>query len=142
MGVTSGDGAGDPFAVQLTPMVVNSGVPLSVYMIATTNALDPFMYLSTNGQIATDNSNTPILCDDAGNNARCYGQSFNLSGSSVTTLNGNLGGGQYDAMLQIDTTGTSLNANPENNFLQFLMTSYEQTTLGQYVVVFHMGISN
>lgn len=142
MGVTSGDGAGDPFAVQLNQLMVNSGVPLTTYMLATTNALDPFMYVSTNGQIATDDSNNTIACDDAGNSTRCYGQSFNLSNSSVSTLNGNLPGGQFDAMLQIDTTGTSLNANPENNFLQFVMTSFDQTTVGQYVVAFHIGISD
>lgn len=142
MGVTAADGAGDPFAVQINPLMINSGVPLTTYMLAASTTLDPLMYLRTNGQVTTDANNNAIVCDDAGNTARCYGQSFSLSNSSVSTLNGNLSGKQLDAMLQLDIVGTTLNANPEDNFLHFVMTSYEQTTLGQYVIAFHIGISD
>jgi hypothetical protein len=145
MAVTSADNLGDEFSVNITPGMVSSGVPLTVYMISTTNNLDPLINLvDANLNTLTDNSNAQIACDDAGDSAHCWGQSASLSNSFVTFQNGsqlaNLPGGQYDAMLSLDLTGMSLNSDPSQNFFNFLMTSYQKQTLGQYVMVFDIGV--
>jgi hypothetical protein len=145
MAVTSADNLGDEFSVNITPGMVSSGVPLTVYMISTTNNLDPLINLvDANLTTLTDNSNAQIACDDAGDSAHCWGQSASLSNSFVTFQNGsqlaNLPGGQYDAMLSLDLTGMSLNSDPTQNFFNFLMTSYQKQTLGQYVMVFDIGV--
>src|SRR5262249_27341412 len=76
--------------------------------------------------------------------SRCWGQSSSLSNSFVTFQNGsqlrNLPGGQYDAMLSLDLTGMSLSNDITQNFFNFLMTSYQKQTLGQYVMVFDIGL--
>ncbi|GEM_PF-638023 len=139
MGVTEGDGAGDPFAVNVTPGMTASDVPLTVYMIARTNSLDPYTYLSFDGDIAEDGDGNQIYCDDAGNNALCYGDHIALDRAEITTSSGRVSGGQYDAMISLPLFGMNLNDDPEDNFLQFVMTSYNQSTTGQYVLVFHVG---
>jgi len=145
MAVTAADNGGDPFSVNITPAMVASGRPLTVYMISTTNDLDPLIYM-VDGSLRqiNDNSGSPISCDDAGDNTRCWGQSASLVNSFVTFQNNgqlkNLPGGQYDAMLNIPLTGMSLNSDRSQNFFTFLMTSYQQQTLGQYVTVFDISL--
>ncbi|MFN8527017.1 MAG: hypothetical protein U0670_00190 [Anaerolineae bacterium] len=138
MAVTGNDGAGDPFSVRITPEMVASGVPLSVYMISLTNDLDPIMgRIDANGDIVNDSAGNPIVCDDGGDANRCWGQSASLANSGVITANGQVNGGQYDAMLSMDLTGLQLSADPDVNFYNFLMTSYNQSTTGQYLLAFH-----
>ena len=141
MGVTPDiDGAGDPFSVRLTPDMVASGVPLSVYMISRTTDLDPYMYRGDeNFNVVTDRNGNDIFCDDAGNSSLCYGQSTDLSNSFVSTAQGQLPGYQYDAMLSLPLDNIQLNSDPDFNFFNFIMTSYNQTSQGQYVLAFHIG---
>jgi hypothetical protein len=42
-------------------------------------------------------------------------------------------------MLSVPLTGLSLDANRLNNYLTFVMTSFNQQTEGQYLLVFHIG---
>src|SRR5262249_9222059 len=147
MAVTSQDNGGDPFSVNITPSMVASGRPLTVYMISTTNDLDPLIYMvDSNLRQINDNSGNPIACDDSGDTTHCWGQSASLTHSFVTFQNGNklqnLPGGQYDAMLNIPLTGMNLSSDRNQNFFTFLMTSYQQQTLGQYVTVFDISLGS
>jgi hypothetical protein len=144
MGVTENDGAGDPFSVRLTPGMIASGVPLSVYMITRgTSGVDPYLYRADeNLNVVQDANGRDIYCDDAGNSSLCYGQSFDLRPYSVTINTGTLPGWQYDSMLTLPLTGVQLNNDPELNFYNFVMTSYRQQTQGQYLLVFHIGMTD
>ncbi|NWG18368.1 MAG: trypsin-like peptidase domain-containing protein [Chloroflexi bacterium] len=139
MAATAADGKGDPFSVRLTPGMVASGVPLTVYMISKTTALDPLMYLADdNYNVFVFNDGTELFCDDAGSD-QCWGESHNLSNSYVPQINGRLlPGGEYDAMLRIPISDFEIR--PDEFFaLTFMMTSYRQTTFGDYLIAFHAG---
>ncbi|MFN8563726.1 MAG: hypothetical protein U0703_19390 [Anaerolineae bacterium] len=140
MGATTEDNAGDVYDVNITPGMVNSGVPLTIYMIANTNDLDPYIVQTDESlNVVQDRSNNAIACDDAGNSNLCWGSSTDLSQSSVT-LKGVLPGGPYDAMLSLDLTGTQLSSDMSQNYATFVMaTSPENTTEGPYTLVFHIG---
>lgn len=142
MGVTSGDGAGDPFSINITPGMVASGVPLTVYMIARTENLDAYIYRADGSLNAiTDTQGKVIGCDDAGNASLCSGTSTNLSNASLTLSNGSLGGWEYDAMLSVPISGMTLNQDAALNYMTFVMSSSpHQATTGQYVLAFHIGM--
>jgi hypothetical protein len=134
MAVTEGDAGGDPFRIDITPGMVNSGVPLTVYMISRESTLDPLVYgIDAQGNYLADDSGNAVYCDDAGTSS-CWGENVSLDGYAVMTEAGGLGGFQYDSMLNFplseDYIGGTFN---------LLMTSYQQSTLGRYVMVFHMG---
>jgi hypothetical protein len=142
MGVTSGDGAGDPFSVNITPGMVNSGVPISVYMLTRgTSGVDPLMFLASPGAAspATDRAGVQIVCDDAGTTS-CYGSSSRLDNYNVTIASGTLPGWQYDAMLTLPISSLALSSDREENYYTYYMTSYQNRTQGQYLLVFHIGI--
>jgi hypothetical protein len=141
MAVTAEDNVGDPLAVNVTPGMVNSGVPLTVYMISKTTDLDPLIYQvdpSFNLIPVPGSTDAYYGCDDAGTQS-CSGDSTELSNFFVGTANGNLPGYQYDAMYSLPLTDVQLNSSREENYFFFLMTSYQQNTLGQYVMAFHMA---
>ncbi len=141
MAVTSADGLGDPFSLQLTPSMVESGVPVSVYMLGREGAVDPFMYLVDGDANPIEDSSGDIIgCDDAGNSGLCWGESFSLASSSISDGSRTVQGESIDSMLSFDLTGFELDSDPDFNFLQFIFTSYQQATTGQYVLAFHMGI--
>jgi hypothetical protein len=142
MGVTSGDGAGDPFSINITPGMVASGVPLTVYMLTRgTAGVDPLMFLANNGSDLTPFviGGQQVVCDDAGTTNLCFGESVRLDNYNVTIATGTLPGWQYDAMLSIGVDGLQLDPDRLNNYLTFVMTSYQQSTEGQYLLVFHIG---
>ncbi len=141
MAATSADGRGDPFAIRLTPGMVASGVPLTVYMISVTNALDPLIaHIDGSFEDVFDSEGNRIYCDDAGNSSLCWGSSSSLNGSYVTRRGTDrLGGFGADAMLSMPLN-YNLNADPDLNFLNFLMTSYQQSTFGDYIIAFHVGL--
>lgn len=137
MAATQADGQGDPFSVRLTPGMVGSGVPLSIYMISKTTVFDPLMYLSDDsGEVFTFDDGSQLYCDDAGSD-QCWGDSANLSRSYVPMINNKLlPGGDYDAMLVIPIS--DFEVSPSEFFaLTFMMTSYQQSTYGDYVVAIH-----
>ncbi len=141
MAVTAADGAGDSFSVNITPGMVASGVPLTVYMLTRgQSGVDPLMYLANSGSDLRPAviGGSQVLCDDAGGQ-NCYGNHVRLDNYNVTIATGTLPGWQYDAMLSIPLTGVQLDANRLNNYLTFVMTSFNQQTEGQYLLVFHMG---
>ncbi|MCC6615150.1 MAG: hypothetical protein IT320_16855 [Anaerolineae bacterium] len=142
MGVTAADNAGDPFSVRLSPTMTNSGVPLDVYMITRGQSnVDPIISLvDADLNIRTDDSGNDIYCDDAGTDL-CWGTSVDLSDYSVTINSGTLPGWQYDSYLSFDLTDLALSDDPDENFLSFLMSSYEGSQ-GQYLLVFHAGMGD
>lgn len=140
MAVTSGDQAGDPFLVQVTQEMLNSGVPLTVYMLTRgQSGVDPYIYLlDANGNPLQDDSGADVYCDDAGNPNLCYGDSVALDNSTVTINTGTLPGWTLDSMLSLPLSAFTFEADAVN-YLNYLMTSFGSSE-GQYLLVFHMGI--
>jgi len=143
MASTAADGAGDAFSVNLTPGMIASGVPLTVYMITRgQSSVDPFIFQSDSNlnPLKDSKGNYTSACDDAGNSNLCIGDSVDLSNSSVTIASGTLPGWQYDAMLSVPLSSVRLNNDPSLNYYTFVMTSSpQQPSEGQYLLVFHIG---
>jgi hypothetical protein len=134
-----GDGAGDPFSAHLTQNMVNSGVPLAVYMLAVRNDLDPFMqFVDSDRKVITLDDGTRVQCDDSSNEDLCWGESSDLSDSNI----GRTPGAPTDSMISIVLDGFPLESDPELNYFNYLMTSYEQASTGDYLVAFHVGIGD
>lgn len=139
MAVTQTDGQGDPFAVRITPNLVASRTPLTLYMLAS-DEIDPYINLVDDDlEVFEDGSGNPIFCDDAGTE-RCWGNSDELLRSEVVVENGRdvLEPIDLDAMLSIPLNGFDRTSG-EDTFFYFLMTTYEQRSFGSYVAVFHLG---
>ena len=142
MASTPADGAGDAFSVNLTPGMVASGVPLTVYMITRGQSnLDPYIFQANSSLTPlADSQGNRIDCDDAGTRGLCQPGSVDLSSSSVTIGAGKLTGWSYDAMLSLPLTGVHLNSDSSQNYYTFVMTtSPQEATQGQYLLVFHIG---
>lgn len=136
MAVTANDGTGDPFAVAINSNMVNSGVDLATYMIGVETSIDP--YLSV---VSADGTEVLFVCDDGG--------TFNCdNGVSVTDFgvgqsqNQAVVGDNLDAMLLLSTSNLSDVVPGQTLTLRFLMSSYQQSTTGNYLVVFHAGIGS
>lgn len=144
MGITSADNAGDPFSIQVTPGMIASGVPVTVYMLTRgQSSVDPLIIqVDGNMNALQDAQGNDIYCDDAGDPSLCYAPSTSLANSSVTIATGELPGWQYDAMLEVPLQGLQLSSDPANNYYNFLMTSYQQQTQGEYLLVFHVGVGD
>jgi hypothetical protein len=138
MVLTTADGAGDAFSMQITPGMIASSVSPSVYMISVTSGLDPLIAMidADYNFIKEDGSKGNYLaCDNAGYST-CWGESYDLSNYYVSRSGGRgVPGGSYDAMLSL-----SPQAGNEWNFYNFLMRSSEMQSFGDYVVAFHVGI--
>jgi hypothetical protein len=136
MAVTSADGAGDPFTVDVNPSVIGATVPLAVYMIGAETQLDPLLQLTDNSLSPwLDTEGIAINCDDGGTNT-CWGQSADLSTSTVTRgSSGILRADARDSMLVLPVQDVS----PQP--MTFLMSSYNRQTTGLYAIAFHMGLS-
>ena len=94
--------------------------------------------IDSNRNPLLDNAGSLVVCDDAGDPGLCWGQSYNLSGSYVSRTQGRqLGGFGRDSMLALP-----LARGMENRFINLLMTSYEQSSFGDYLLAFHMGIGS
>jgi hypothetical protein len=133
----SGEGAGDPFVINVSPNLVASGIGQTAYMIAVTNALDTMITtVDRDGRILRLSDGTPITCDDAGSTSLCFGESASLSNYYVSRENGrSLAGGQYDSMLIIPSDTFTM----DGGIVSFRFTSSGQQTVGDYVAAFHMG---
>jgi hypothetical protein len=142
MAATSEDGAGDAFKVNLTPGMVASDVPLTVYMITRgQSTVDPLTYLADEDlNMISDSDGVDIYCDDAGDSDICY-TPMDISESTVTIATGSLPTWDYDAVLSLDISGVELDEDPMQNYLTYVMTSYQQESEGQYLLVFHIGIT-
>lgn len=139
MAVTNADGFGDPFRVFIYPGMVGYGTPLSVYMVAVANSLNPMLYIHDgDGNVLNDTDDNPIYCDDAGYSDYCWGASDVLNSSYVTRTRGRLlRTDEFDAMLHLpisDVTDASLD---DSVYYDLAMTSSQGS--GDYVLAFHVG---
>ena len=141
MAVTDADQIGDPFSVVLSPNLLASDVPVTVYMIANVNGFDPLMALVDPSDISQPLvlDGVQVVCDDAGNFDACYGDSAVLSDYGIQRGTSVLPGGPGDAMLQLSLEGAS----PDLAYQQliYVMSSYNFETFGEYTLVFHIGVA-
>ncbi|MCB9455442.1 MAG: hypothetical protein H6671_05610 [Anaerolineaceae bacterium] len=144
----SGPGSGDFFSVRLTPDLLESSVPITAYMISVTGTVDSLVQLVGDDRIPLlDNrtgKNLPVECDDAGDATACWDVGASLENAQVSrTLGRNLFGGPKDAsisiMAQTVREFTPQSETPDALRANFLMTSFRQVTVGDYVAVFHIG---
>jgi hypothetical protein len=138
MAVTAADNAGDPFSVHISDQMVASEVPVTVYAIANSD-LDPLIRLiDTEYETILDEDDAQVYCDDAGSDSLCWsGAVDNLDGSYVDIANGEFSLAIYDsdAILSIP-----LDADYAGGYFNFLVTRYDETTSGEYTMVFHIGV--
>lgn len=141
MAVTAADNAGDPLLVMLNQSMIDSGASLDVYMITRgQSSVDPFISMVDNDyNVLTDSNGEAITCDDAGNASLCWTPGVDLSNSSVTINTGTLPGWQYDSYLSFDISGVTLSKDPDENWFEFLLSSYPGSS-GQYLLVLHAGV--
>jgi hypothetical protein len=145
LAITSNDGSGDPYIVQLTPNMTTADTSMTIYMLAAERSLNPFISWVVDFEdleYFTDNDGNPIYCDDGGNDTTCWGNSDSLTGSNVSTSQGKVEGSSLDSMLSVDLSDfSSLDFEGDGPFyLDFLFSSYNQSTTGNYVAVFHFGV--
>jgi hypothetical protein len=140
----SGDGAGDPFVIHLTPNMLASEIPVTAYMISVTSNLDTFVYAvnEDNEGIILDDGGL-FGCDDAGRDGYCFGESEVMSDYYVSRSagRGELGGGEFDAYLTLYWELMGLEPG-DDGFVTLRYTSSEQRTFGDYVAVFHIGTAS
>jgi hypothetical protein len=138
--VTPEDGEGDPFAAVVTPNLATSGVPATAYMVAVTGELDSLMTLADpNFDVTLNPDGDTIVCNDAGTGT-CWGESQDLSAFSVSrTRDRVLDGHATDAMLSIPL-GAYAELDPNQAYLLGFLMSSRRSTIGDYLVVFHLGI--
>jgi hypothetical protein len=110
-------------------------------MVSVTNALDPYItYIDSEFNTVNDTNNNPIVCDDAGNANLCWGESSTLTSSFIDRTAGQrIGGFAADAMISLPLGNFQLNSDMNFNFVNFLMSSYRQTTFGDYLLAFHIA---
>lgn len=140
MFASEADGLGDPFSVLINDPLIDSGVPLTAYQVAVTNAFDPAIALiDSEYNILEDENKVPLICDDAGNDNLCASRSTSMNNAFITRdQNGSLTqlpGGPLDAMYTIP-----LDEELSGTYINMVMTTV-QNTFGDYIVVFHMGTS-
>ncbi len=139
MAVTPADNVGDPYAVRVTPAMVEANIPIVVYSLASLeSSVDPLLgRVDADYNVIMDADNLPFVCDDAGTES-CYTQGPSLDEYGVSIVNGVLPGGPLDSYLMVDTGLLELHDDPNLNFINFLVSSYEGAT-GDYVMAFHVG---
>lgn len=142
MYVTAEDGPGDPISIRLNRKMTGDNAQVTVYMVAL-NRLDPLMRLVDFRQnpalTLIDENNLAVECDDAGNANLCWGESYDLNGGYITSP---IAGGRVPTI-----TTDSMMIVPVDELLSFdfewadfLMTSYNRNTTGEYIVVIHFII--
>lgn len=137
MAVTEQDNLGDPFRVVFHDELASRNEPVTAYMLAIDRGLDSYIYLwdSQIGDILRDTQGEMLLCDDGGSRNTCWNTQQGLVGSYVNLNGTRLDGRNSDSMLTIP-----LNLLGEDT-VNYLMTSYNYETQGQYIVVFHVRVN-
>ncbi len=143
-GLTRVRGDEDYFAFSLWPRLVNSGVPATVYMMATsTDPWDPQIYWvenATNAPYIYDGQGEPVGCNDAGSNS-CWGESFFLRQYFFSRpLNRQANGRAGDAMLSIDFKSPEAEAIIGDQGLVVLQMTSANRSYGPYALAFHLGM--
>jgi len=137
LSLTEDEEIGDAFTLNLTENIAAAPIDTAVYMFALDDNLDPLLQI-------TDDTGSPLIeCDDAGSGDFCDDpDTSNLSASFVTTRSGaSTPGSSFNAMLNLRTQELRELDFTEEFFVNLMMTSYTRQSNGDYVVVFHIGIS-
>lgn len=134
MALTEQEEIGDAFSVRVTPGLLESDIPITVYMMSIASGFDALLYLADEDlNVILDADGVPVECDDSGSRG-CWGNSVQLTESVVSrTLNRTLIADTFDAMLQIPLSEFAT----DREFLVFVMSSFNRITNGDYVTVFH-----
>ena len=135
--ITDDDGRGDLYSLALTQNILDDD--FAVYMISEVSALDGFLQIvNRRGEVLDDNG-IPLTCDDAGSD-RCWSPIGVLSDSTVSTYNQQaLRGGLLDPALFFDDSVLQA-ISTEREALNIRATSYNQESVGRYVMVFQLGV--
>jgi hypothetical protein len=134
---------GDPFSIYITDEMVASEVPITVYVIANTDELDPFVVMvDSDGEMLSDVDENVIYCDDAGDADYCWsGLVDDLGDQYIAVNDGEFMLGLYgtDAILTLP-----LEEGYEGGYFNLIVTSsllLETATYGEYTMIFHIGVA-
>lgn len=129
---------GDGLSVGINDSLLESGVFLISYMIATDDGFDPLiMRLTPGGNFMDDIDGLPIACDDSGREDLCWGTGEDLSNASVMLADGAVIAAFHpDAMLRLPLD--DVQAGDE---VYLLLSSSNMETFGAYVIVLQLGTS-
>lgn len=142
LSITRSDGTGDPFVILDNDSLSTSKTDFTVYMIALDDNLDPFIQAATrtnkplnlviNGQL--------VECDDT-NTPGCFGDPDVPEGDDAPTV---VAGDSatfdlFDAMLTLNNEVIDKVKSRRGNLL-LLMTSFNQESQGEYMVIIDAGI--
>ena len=124
MQVSAEDGDGDPYSVNGSPNLVNSGVGIHAYVIHFSPNFDPVLKIVDENN-AVVNVNGLVQCDDASNPATCWpgdNTVVSLEGSGFTDGSATIVGDPYDAALFVSTDLLDPNTPYDEAFINYLMT--------------------
>ncbi len=129
---------GDGLSIGINDSLLESGVFLISYMIATEDGFDPLiMRLTPDGNFMDDIDGLPIACDDSGREDLCWGTGEDLSNASVMLADGASIAAFYpDAMLRLPLDDVQA-----GDGVYLLLSSSNMETFGAYVIVLQLGTS-
>ena len=145
MQVTDADGEGDPFAINASPNVVNSGVGINAYTLHVDSSFDPLMLVVDENNEVVEISSGAIACDDASNSDACWTAGdplVSLEGFGLTDGENTVVADPYDPYIAIPTSLLDASLEHDSAWINYLVTGaqYQQgMSTGSYVFAIHTG---
>lgn len=136
----------DHLAVQITPEMVESDVPLTAYVIGADEYFDPVMILADDDySIVEDAMQRPIICYDAVTD--CYGTSYPLDDVLITLDPDqpalDVQGDAQDAMLTFDLASfADVDLRSEPRYLRLFFASEQRNSYGDYWILLHGAVES
>lgn len=136
------DGNPDLINVIVTADMIESGLPLTAYVIEQTEGLDLSLALvDDNGVPLQDNITDPIECDNAGDVDTCWGAHLSLIGS-YANISGtiDIAASDISPMLSVPLT-----PDDEQSIIPFQIQQSplaEQDMTGDYIFLLHIGLGD
>lgn len=129
----------DFYSVSLTPSLVNSRTPISIYMMGIEPQNDPILYLvdPNTGDIFHLDNDVAVRCDDAGYTS-CFGGNTDLYAGGITFGEVNVPFRFTDAMLTLPVDDVNPSAD-EVLYFNVAATSYLETDNNTYRIFFHLS---
>lgn len=134
-----GEGTGDPISLLVTPNLVDGLESVTLYMLGIDDALDPYFVLIDANGILTDDAGVDVVCDDAGSTS-CWREGVDLSEASIIIDGVEVVADNFDASMQLDWALFGDDVAAPDSYLNWRLSSFGQTTTGDYVVAIHLGI--
>ena len=105
-------------------------------MISADDEFDPILQMiDSQYQLMSDPDGELLLCDDAGSEDLCWGESTNLNDAYITLSdNRQQQAGELDAMITLEIDNTTA-----GYYFNYLLRSYRRSQ-GDYSLIFHLGI--